>query len=428
MALFTYRLLLLLLLPVILVIVLLRSISQRAYRQRLGERLGFYPNNFKQGGIVIHGASVGEVLSLKPFIESCLNQFPHLPITVTTFTPTGSEQVQKLFGNRVQHCYLPLDIYPCTALFLGKLKPKALVIMETELWPNLTAQAAKQQVKLLLINGRISDKSFTSYQKFSPLITPCLAAFDKVLAQSEDNQARLIQLGASPETCLTIGNLKYDIQTSRSIEEKYQLLKPLVNVAEDKRPTWLLASSHDGDEQLALAAFEQVRQHVKNALLIIVPRHPERFSKVAELLTERGVSFIKRSSEQTITADTHVWLMDSLGELMAGYQLADIVTIGGTFSTIGGHNPLEPALYQKPVIVGNDMANFKEVHSQLIEANAINTLAFPVDNKTLAHEVIQLLTNHQRSTELGSNAYQVVMANQGSSKRAVTELATLLVN
>ncbi|REL31162.1 lipid IV(A) 3-deoxy-D-manno-octulosonic acid transferase [Thalassotalea euphylliae] len=427
MALLTYRLLLIFLLPVVLLAAILRSLSQPAYRQRLHERLGIVPNKFRSGGIVIHGASVGEVLALKPFINQCLAEFPNLPITVTTFTPTGSEQVQKIFGDRVQHCYLPLDVWPCTTMFLTKLKPKALVVMETELWPNLVAQAHKLNTKLLLINGRISDKSVTSYQKFSALIKPCLAKFDQVLAQSEANKERLIALGARQAHCHNIGNLKYDISEGSDTKVKYQTLSPMFPQA---RPVWLLASSHEGDEQLVLDAYRKAREAHSELLLVIVPRHPERFDKVAQLLAQEGFSYQRRSNAQPIMSETQVWLMDSLGELLAAYQLANIVTIGGTFSTIGGHNPLEPALYQKPTIVGSDMANFAEVHQQLVQQNGIITLAHQ-DNKQqlalqLSQQVRQLLVNNTQAQTLGSNAYQVVKANQGCSERTLAALKTEL--
>lgn len=427
LALLTYRLLLILLLPIILLAAIFRSFSQPAYRHRLQERLGVVPSKFVSHGIVIHGASVGEVLALKPFINQCLAEFSNTPITITTFTPTGSEQVQKVFGDRVQHCYLPLDIWPCTQLFLNKLKPKALVVMETELWPNLVAQAHKQNIKLLLINGRISDKSVASYQKFSVLIKPCLAKFDQVLAQSELNKERLITLGARQAHCHNIGNLKYDISESSDTSKKYQLLKPLFS---PNRPIWLLASSHEGDEQLILDAYRQITQNHAELLLVIVPRHPERFDKVAQLLEQQAFSYQRRSDEQAIKPETQVWLMDSLGELLAAYQLASIVTVGGTFSTIGGHNPLEPALYQKPVIVGSDMTNFAEVHHQLEQQKGIITLEHHNDRQQvtlqLSQQVSQLLSDRLQGETLGNNAYQVVKANQGCSKRTLAALKSEL--
>lgn len=402
---------------------LVRSINHPEYRQRLSERLGWLPRQFNPGGIVIHGASVGEVLALKPFIERCLSQFEHLPITVTTFTPTGSAQVKKLFGKRVQHCYLPLDIWPCSSLFLKKLSPKAIVIMETELWPNLITQASKLGIKQLLINGRISDKSFGSYQRFSPLVAPSLKKFDQIQAQSKENAQRFIALGARPEACMAAGNLKFDIKVGADVERKQA---DIASLLPSNRPILLLASSHEGDEQLALHAFQLIEQQCENPLLIIVPRHPERFDKVATLLSSQNISFQRRSEAQIVAGDTKVWLMDSLGELMAVFNFADTIIMGGTFSTIGGHNPLEPALFKKPIITGSDMANFKEIHQLLSNANGVVTLADENIAVQLSERVSQLFADNKLAAEIGENAYQVVQQNQGATDTALAELAQLI--
>jgi len=427
LALLTYRLLLILLLPVVLIIALVRSISQKAYRQRLSERLGFIPSSFKAGGIVIHAASVGEVLALKPFIEQCITTFNSVPITVTTFTPTGSEQVQKLFGNKIQHCYLPLDILPCSFLFLRKLKPKALILMETELWPNLIAQARKQNTKLLLINGRISNKSLPRYQKLSALIKPCLQRFDFILAQSQDNADRLIQLGANTNKCVNVGNLKYDLKHSDDTAKKQQALS---SILPQNRPTWLLASSHEGDEVLIIKSYKQLIKRIPNALLIIVPRHPERFDAVAKLLSKNNISFQRRSEKCPVNNETQAWLLDSLGELMAVLSFANVVTMGGSFSTVGGHNPLEPALYKKPVVVGADMSNFTEVFEQLKQVSGIIALTSSNENEQLINEqadtISTLLLHPQKAINIGENAYLVVQNNQGATQRSVAILQELL--
>ncbi|WP_448212514.1 lipid IV(A) 3-deoxy-D-manno-octulosonic acid transferase [Colwellia sp. MEBiC06753] len=426
LALFIYRIVLILLLPVILLAALIRSFKNKAYRQRLNERLGIITQRIQTGGIIIHAASVGEVLALKPFIEHCLSQFHQLPITVTTFTPTGSAQVKKLFSKKVQHCYLPLDIWPCTSFFLYKFKPKAIVVMETELWPNLAAQAHNKNIKQLLINGRISDSSFGNYQRLSALIAPCLKAFDQVLAQSQTNADRLIALGAPTAKCQVAGNLKYDLSISADVVAKQQQLAEFLPTS---RPCWLLASSHDGDEKLILTAFQQVLNTTPETLLIIVPRHPERFNAVEHLIKQQNFRYQKRSNEQSVTSDTQVWLMDSLGELMAAYHFATVVTIGGTFSTIGGHNPLEPALYKKPIIVGDDMANFKEIAQLLSEHNAMLTLPtsdiVEISN-TLASRVTKLINSPELAQTLGTNAYNIVKQNQGSSLKAIQALRNLL--
>ena len=424
LALVSYRLLFLLLTPLLLVVLLLRSINHPAYRQRLLERLGILEKHFEPKGIVVHAASVGEIIALKPFISQLLICNPDIPVTVTTFTPTGSAQVEKLFADKVQHCYLPLDNIISTTLFLKRLKPKAIVFMETELWPNLIAQCKSNQIKLLLVNGRLSDKSMRSYQKLAWLITPAIQSFDRILTQSQVNQENYIAMGAPPEMCKLSGNLKFDVSLNNDVVAKQRELNSLMT---EKRKIWLIASTHPGDEALALNAFEHVKQQDSKALLIIVPRHPERFEQVAKLAQEAGNHVLKRSQNQLVSLNTQVWIIDTLGELLAACSLADVVTMGGSFSDIGGHNPLEPALFQKPVIVGPNMSNFKEILVQLMSAQGIVQLVENEDMpRALANEVLRLFTDETSAQILGSNSYKVVKANQGATTQSLTALQNLL--
>jgi 3-deoxy-D-manno-octulosonic-acid transferase len=378
----------------------------------------------------VHAASVGEVIALKSFIEALLTAYPQTPITITTFTPTGSDQVIKLFGDKVQHGYLPLDIYPCTQLFLQRLQPKLVIFMETELWPNLVAQCVSKNIKLLLINGRLSKKSLKSYQKINALITPCLNSFDKILTQSQENLKHFIQLGADANRCLNSGNLKFDISINADVQNKQAELSQLFVSTEGtkdsiKRKIWLIASTHEGDEIIALNAFQEILKEYPLLLLVIVPRHPERFEQVAKLCHQQGFS-IARRSEQTLVTEQKVWLLDSLGELMAGFALSDIVTMGGSFSDIGGHNPLEPALFQKPVIVGSDMSNFSEIMQQLRSEEALIQLTIDKPEKQLSSAVLSLLKQPEQQITLGEKAHNVVLKNQGASKMTLAQVQTLL--
>ena len=431
LALFIYRVIFLLLTPIFLLVLLIRSLNHPEYRQRLFERLGFFPKPYKRGGIIVHAASVGEVIALKSLIEKLLVNYPDLPITITSFTPTGSAQITKLFGERVQHGYLPLDIFPCTTLFLHRLKPKMIIFMETELWPNLIAQCAQQQIKLLLINGRLSKKSLTSYQKLSALMMPCLNHFDKILTQSEENLAHFLQLGAHASRCVNSGNLKFDISVNEQvINKKAELAKLLfADNNQPKRAIWLVASTHEGDEAIALTAFRKLLPQYPSLLLVLVPRHPERFEHVANLCLEQQLSLAKRS-ENTIISNEQVWLLDSLGELMAAFALSDIVTMGGSFSEVGGHNPLEPALFNKPVIVGHNMSNFNEIMQQLRQEKAIieltNNTPANESSSQLVNEVSALLQQPTRQKTLGENALKVVLQNQGASEKTLAQVIKLL--
>ena len=425
-ALLIYRIILLLLSPIILLALLFRSISNSQYRQRLSERLGFIPKPYKKNGIVVHAASVGEVIALTPLIEQLLQAYPELPITITTFTPTGSAQVKKRFSSRVQHSYLPLDLLPCTQLFLTRLQPKLMIFMETELWPNLISQCANKQIKLLLINGRLSTKSMKSYSKISPLITPTLNYFDQILCQSQDNLMNFLQLGANDERCLVSGNLKFDISINDTILDKQAQLTTLLP---KHRPLWLVASTHQGDEEIALTAFKQIKVLFPTLLLALVPRHPERFNTVEKLCISHNFTLVKRS-ENTPVESQDIWLLDTLGELMAAYSLADIITMGGSFSHIGGHNPLEPALFKKPIVVGSDMSNFTEVLKQLKQLQGIVQLPASQTStgqaSQLAEMIINLLQDKPQAELLGKQAHQVVMNNQGASECTLSYVQELM--
>jgi len=423
-SLFIYRLLLCLLLPLVVIVLVLRSFNHSEYRQRIQERLGFVSKQFTKNGIVIHAASVGEVIALKAFVEQLILARPNFPITITTFTPTGSAQVKKMYAGKVQHCYLPLDVFPCTWLFLKRLSPQAVVLMETELWPNFIAQCRSQKIKLQLINGRLSTKSIKSYKKVSWLIKPCLACFDRVLLQSDENKNNFLALGAPESVCSVSGNLKFDLHINKDVLTKLQLISQLII---GTRKVWLVASTHPDDEALILTSFEALKIKHPELLLILVPRHPERFDYVYKLCVESQFETVKRSDNKQVELAHDIWLIDSLGELLAFFGLADIVTMGGSFSTIGGHNPLEPALFKKPIIVGPDMSNFNKVMEELHRASAIVQLSDEQNiAELLANSVDQLLYDNQRRQNLGESAYQVVHANQGASERSVNSLLALI--
>lgn len=403
-----------------MLVFLIRSINHKEYRQRLSQRFGWVPSHLKSGGIIVHAASVGEVIAVTPFVEQLLIKYPDLPITVTTFTPTGSAQVIKSFSNRVQHCYLPLDISFCVHLFFKLLKPKAVVLMETELWPTLIQRCYKSDLKLLLINARLSEKSLKSYKKLSWLITPALNKFSAILCQSGDNAQNFIDMGAKSELVQTSGNLKYDIAITKAMEDKISELKEYVD---SERKLIVVGSTHQGEEQQMLDALKDLKTTQPDLLMAIVPRHPERFSSVVQLCQEQGFNTVQRSTKQPVTTDTDVWVIDTLGELFACYALSDICIVAGSFSDVGGHNPLEAALFAKPIVVGTNMANFKDMNHKLLDANGIVQLA---SNQDLAVQLDKLLQDNEKANALGENALSVVLANQGATQKSITSLAFLI--
>jgi 3-deoxy-D-manno-octulosonic-acid transferase len=424
-ALFLYRITLLLLFPVVMLLLVIRSKNNPAYRQNLKQRLGFFPKPFYTDGIVVHAASVGEVLALRSFIEQLLIEYSHLPITVTTFTPTGAEQVKKLFGHRVQQGYLPLDILPFTTLFLNRVKPKMVIFMETELWPNLISQCSNRGIKLLLINGRLSDKSMQNYKKLNSLIKPTLQAFDSILTQSKENFDNFIELGANEATCSISGNLKFDMKVDAALAEKQVQLQSLLP---QNRPILLLASSHQGDEQMMITALKSILTKQPDVLLVIVPRHPERFEQVEYLCLKQGLTLTKRS-HNTLVSTENIWLLDTLGELMPALACVSVVIMGGSFSSIGGHNPLEPALFSKPIVVGNDMSNFREITQQLLAENGIiqiNHLNNVSEHTLLTETLLNLLKDTKQQSALGENALKVVKCNQGATQNTINTALAIL--
>ncbi len=428
LALFVYRLLIVILLPLLLVLLLLRSRSQIAYRQRLGERLGFIANTLKKDSIVIHAASVGEVIAIRPLVNDLLQQQPSQLITITTFTPTGSEQVVKLFANeitqgKVQHCYLALDHVFCSAIFLAKLQPKAMIFMETELWPNMVQQCYQKNIKLLLINGRLSDKSVRQYQKVRALIAPTLQKFNLLLLQSDDYMKRYIALGANPRCCENTGNIKFDITLTEKLQQQVRELQSFLpdRKTHSNKQVWLIASSHEVEEALLLSAVTQLKKSFPDLLIIWAPRHPERFQACSKLFENAGFVLNKRSEQTPLAENTDIWLFDTLGELNAAYALATVVTVAGSFCAVGGHNPLEAALFKKPIVVGANMASFNEIQQQLLTENGIIQLA-QNSSEILAKTVIALLNDEEHCQRLGENAYHVVQSNQGAVEKTARRI------
>ncbi len=396
-----------------------RSKSQKDYRQRLNERLGFLGHT-QPGGIVIHAASVGEVIALKPFIEMTLAHFTNTPVTITTFTPTGSARVTETFGDRVQHYYLPIDAPSTVKKFLKSLKPKVLVLMETELWPTLIEQCGKLGVSTMLINGRISQRSFPRYQKITPLISPTLETIDSIMTQSEDDAQRFLALGAPGTRVSCTGNIKYDID----IPDQSSALHAELRMIALQRKTWVVGSSHADEEALFLASFKQLQKHIDNLILIIAPRHPERVKHLVELADSMGLSVVKRSEQTRPSKNDDIWLIDTMGELLNFYQIADVCTVAGSFGATGGHNPIEAAMFKKPIIVGTNMDNFQEITTELLNAEGVVQLPENMI-EILCDEVIRLFNEDETAKTLGNKAYSVIEANQGATRTAFEKLVTL---
>ena len=410
-------------LPLVALRLWLRARKAPAYAKRIGERFALNLPVLQPGGIWVHAVSVGESIAAAPMIRALLNRYPQLPITVTCMTPTGSERIRALFAEepRIQHCYLPYDLPWAAARLLDRMQPKLAVIMETELWPNHIHQCAKRGIPVALANARLSARSAKGYARFAKLTRPMLQEMSLIAAQTETEAERFRQLGARPECVEVTGSIKFDLTVdpqllinARQLREQWQALE---------RPVWIAASTHEGEDAVVLAAHRQLLASYPNALLILVPRHPERFNAVFELCQSQGFETLRRSTATPVNAQTQVLLGDTMGELLFLYALADSAFVGGSLVANGGHNLLEPAALSKPVLSGPHLFNFLEIAAMLRAAGA---LAEVDDAQSLAQAVrrlIELPQNAQRMAQAGLN---VMLANQGALQRLLNGLDRLL--
>lgn len=408
-----YSLVFVLALPIIVLRMLLRSRKAPEYRRRLGERLGFFtaPRGDKQL-IWIHAVSLGETLAARPLIERMLAELPDYRLAITTTTPTGSAQVRRLFGDRVFHVYAPWDTPGAVQRCLQRLQPRLLLIMETELWPNLLHYADSRGCPVVLANARLSERSARGYARFAGTSARMLQQLSLIAAQNEDAAERFRRLGAPAERVVVTGSVKYDLHIDAALHGEAAELEQRWGL--DHRPVVLAASTHEGEEQLVLEAFAALRAEQPQALLVLVPRHPERFDTAHESCTAAGWRVARRSDGNDLTADTDVLLIDSIGELLLFFGLADVAVIGGSFFDRGGHNPLEPAAWGKAVVTGHSMFNFEQIAEQLRAAGALEQVAGAA---SLATALSRLCADGDERERRGAAALEVVEENRGALER-----------
>ena len=410
-------------LPLVAIRLWLRSRKASAYAKRIGERFSYGMPSLQPGGIWVHAVSVGESIAAAPMIRALLQRYPQLPITVTCMTPTGSERIQALFASepRIQHCYLPYDLPCAAARFLDHAKPKLAVIMETELWPNHIHQCAKRGIPVALANGRLSERSARGYGRFTKLTAPMLAEMSFFAVQTEAEAQRFRDLGARPQTVEVTGSIKFDLTIDPQLLQRAHELRGQWQALE--RPVWIAASTHEGEDEVVLDAHRRLLANYPNALLILVPRHPERFNSVFELCQREGFATVRRSTGANVEADTSVLLGDTMGELLFLYALADSAFVGGSLVPNGGHNLLEPAALAKPVLSGPHLFNFLDIAAQLREAGA---LAEVDDAEGLAVEVQRLFELPRDAQRMAEAGLAVMRRNQGALQRLLDGLGRLI--
>lgn len=403
---YLYSFLLYLSLPYLFLRLLWRSRKQPEYRQRLGERLGFYPERL-HNCIWVHAVSVGETLAAIPLIKFLLAKYPQYPILVTTMTPTGAARVKTAFNHGVTHAYIPYDFPGAVSRFLSAMQPRVAVIMETELWPNLLHACRKRNIPVCLVNARLSEKSARGYQRIAPLTRKMLNDINVIAAHGQADAERFIALGAPGERVIITGNIKFDIELPQDLSARSAALRE--SLGKD-RFVWIAASTHEGEEEIVLAAHKKLREQVPQALLVLVPRHPDRFDAIAKL-AQQSFPTARRSQQQAVTNETAVYLGDTMGELLLLYGASDVAFVAGSLIPRGGHNMLEPGALGKPILTGPHLFNFAEISEMFVAAKAMNIVT---NAEELGAELIRLAQDSAARADMGQRSLQVMADNRGA--------------
>jgi 3-deoxy-D-manno-octulosonic-acid transferase len=417
---YLYTVLFYLALPFIFLRLLWRSRKAVDYRYRWLERLGFCPHKLEKC-IWIHAVSLGETIAAVPLIKALKIDYPHIPLLVTNMTLTGASHVKAVFGDAVFQAYVPYDIPDAILRFIKRVNPLILIVMETELWPNLFAACKKQFIPIFVTNARLSQKSANGYRRILPMTQTMLKSINLLAVQGKADATRFIELGMSADKVKITGNLKFDLELPLDLFMKSENLR--LELGRD-RFIWIAASTHHTEEEIILAAHALILQRIPEALLLLVPRHPERFDAVASLSEKRGFHTARRSRYDICTKDTSVYIGDSTGEMMLLYAVSDVAFVAGSFAPIGGHNMLEPAVLGKPIITGPHLHNFAEVSQFLLAENGM----VQVENaEELADTVVRFYREPEYRKRVGHHAFQFVEANRGALQKQIECVRKLLI-
>lgn len=417
-----YKVLLWLGLPIVYLRLLMRARREPAYAARRGERFGRVPDAIKSGAIWFHTVSAGESIAAAPLIKKMIDNLPEQNFLVTTMTPTGSEQVHQHLGDSVDHCYAPYDFSFAVSSFLRKTQPRMLVLMETEIWPNLIMQANALGIPVVLINARMSERSARGYQRMSWLSRPVLEAITHIACQSAEHMQRFIDLGVDAQKVSVLGSVKYDLQLPQNLAKQASLLKTQLNLS--ARPVWIASSTHPGEEEQIIQAHLLLRCQLPELCLLLVPRHSHRAGEVGKLIKQYNLSW--RASSEGPTAGVYdVIVGDVMGQLLALYSLADVAFVGGSLVDHGGHNPIEPGLLGLPIVAGPADFNFAEVVSQLSDAGAYKKV---VNADELAEVVGDLLADVAKREQMGSKALAVIKSSRGATQRTLALLSSQIAD
>ena len=408
--------------PLFSVVLLFRGLRDRSYWRNFRERFGFGAA-LAAPCIWVHAVSVGEVQASAALVNTLRERYPDIPIVVTTFTPTGAGRARALFKDRAQVRYLPFDLPGAVRRFFKRIQPRIAVIFETELWPNLYYQCGRRRVPLVLASARLSARSVDRYRRLGALFRETLAQGVVIAAQGEADANRFRALGSAPGNTHVTGNLKFDFSVPADITERGRALRAYYA---GSRPVWVAGSTHGGGEEEALIEAQKlVRARQPGALLVMAPRHPNRFGEVAAQLVSRGVRFVRRSQVPAAGAigEAEILLLDSLGELLDFYAAGDVAFVGGSLVPIGGHNLLEPAALGLPILTGPNTSNSAEVARLLIERGAAEVVKNPQE---LADRVGALLADPAARARMGVQGRAVVEANKGALQKLLGLVVPLI--
>ncbi|KIP77998.1 MULTISPECIES: lipid IV(A) 3-deoxy-D-manno-octulosonic acid transferase [Vibrio] len=413
---FFYTLLLALASPFLLFGLYKSKPNKPKFGQRWKEHFGITPKlETTERPIWVHAVSVGESVAAIPLIKELKKQNPTQPIVVTTTTSTGAEQIAKL-GDLVEHRYMPIDFGFAVKGFLKAIRPKQMLIIETELWPNTLNTVHNAGIPIIVVNARLSEKSCRNYAKVQPLFDLLHPCIDNVLCQTESDAERFERLGVEKNKLFVTGSIKFDIQISDDVKEKAKSLRNALGL---ERPIWIAASTHKGEDEQVLEAHKKILDSHPNALLILVPRHPERFEDVFELCQGQGFETARRTSQEEVTTSTQVYLGDTMGEMLILIGSADICFMGGSLvgDKVGGHNVLEPAALGVPVITGPSYFNFQLIIEKMLQKKCIT-----ISHSDLNLDIVRLIEDPKSRNLMTQKAYSIMSESIGSIDKTIKSL------
>ena len=417
---YLYTLAMYLVTPLLVLRLLGRSVRSDTYRRRWPERFGFFKAPGFVGSLWVHAVSVGEVNAAEPLIKALRRDYPQAPLVVTTVTPTGKARVQQLFGDSVFHVYLPYDLPFSVSRFLKKIRPRLALIVETEIWPNLYFACHRRGIPLMIVNARLSERSMRGYKMLHGLLRPALRCVDVIAAQSRADAARYRLLGADPQKIVVAGNMKFDMPIPSGAVDAGAAMRAHWG---PRRPVWMAASTHEGEELAVFEAHLAVLKRLPDALLLIAPRHPERFRLVENTVRSLGFSVATHSADGVPSASHQVFVIDAMGQMMPFFAASDVAFVAGSLVPIGGHNVLEPAALSVPVLVGPHTFNFEEITRSLIDQGGAERVG---DVDQLGQEVLRLLLDGARREQMGVAAQRVFDRERGAVQRIMQMIDALL--